>query len=280
MLVVIGDLVEDVIAWRSGSLDRATDNPAHIVRKRGGSAANVAAAAARLVPTRFVGRVGRDPVASRLTSSLESAGVDVKVQTAGETGTVIILVDEDGERTMIPDRAAASELSDVDPAWLVDARWLHMTLYGFLLPSSRKACIAAAHEVHRLGASVSVDLSSVWAIREMGAELGAVLKEVSPEVVIANADEAAEAAEADLRGAAGVLVIKGGADPVKIVGANGTTSIPVPPVDGVRDTTGAGDAFAAGFTAARLLGSSDVEAATAGVALAARSLRSIGASVD
>ena len=60
MLVVIGDLVADLIVLGGATLERGTDNPAEVRLTRGGSAANVAVAAAARHPVRFIGRVGDD----------------------------------------------------------------------------------------------------------------------------------------------------------------------------------------------------------------------------
>ena len=104
------------MVWRAGRLGKqrqpraarhATDNPAVIHRTRGGSAANVAAFARRgtAVPARFIGCVGADPAGDMLCAELAGRGVDVRVQRRGRTGTIVVLVDGDGERTMYPDRA-------------------------------------------------------------------------------------------------------------------------------------------------------------------------------
>ena len=118
VLVTVGDLVEDVIVWHEAPTRYATDNPCVVRRSRGGSAANVAVFASRLMPARFIGCVGDDPVADLLTSELAGHGVDVRVQRRGRTGTIVVLVDSGGERTMYPDRAAAADLSEVPDAWL------------------------------------------------------------------------------------------------------------------------------------------------------------------
>ncbi len=116
VLVTVGDLVEDIVVWPAARARYATDNPAAVHRARGGSAANVAAFAAGLVPARFIGCVGDDPVADMLTGELTAAGVDVRVQRRGRTGTIVVLVDRRGERTMYPDRGAAAALTPVPPA--------------------------------------------------------------------------------------------------------------------------------------------------------------------
>ena len=126
LLAVAGDLVEDIVVWAAEPLRAATDTAARVFRARGGSAANVAALAAPLVPTRFIGRVGADAAGAALADDLAAAGVDVHVQRAGRTGTVVLLVDAEGERTMFPDRGASAELADVDPAGSTASPWLHL----------------------------------------------------------------------------------------------------------------------------------------------------------
>ena len=54
-------------------------------------------------------------------------------------------------------------------------------------------------------------------------------------------------------------------------------TVPVPPAPPARDSTGAGDAFAAGFLAARMRGADPVDAAMAGHELARSVLFSPGA---
>jgi sugar/nucleoside kinase (ribokinase family) len=104
---VVGDLVEDVVVWPDGPVRTGTDTPARVFHSRGGSAANVAVAAAPLVPTRWLGCVGPDPLGDRLLGELQAAGIDVRAQRRGRTGTIVVLVDPDGERTFLPDRGAA-----------------------------------------------------------------------------------------------------------------------------------------------------------------------------
>ena len=78
MLAVIGDLVADLIVLGGSSLERGTDNPAEVRITRGGSAANVAAAAAPRHPVRFIGRVGDDTIGRALIAEMAAAGCSRK----------------------------------------------------------------------------------------------------------------------------------------------------------------------------------------------------------
>ncbi|GAA1931266.1 PfkB family carbohydrate kinase [Microbacterium aoyamense] len=277
MLVVIGDLVADLIVLGSARLAHGTDNPAEVRLTRGGSAANVAVAAAREgCAVRFIGRVGDDTLGTTLVRELEAAGVDARVQRAGRTGAIVILVDDEGERTMITDRGAAAELEAVDPTWVDGARIVHVPLYGFADEGSRRALLAAVGTARGHGIPLSLDLSSTATMRVLGTELLAeLLDALAPDVVFANADEAALVTELGLV-VNGAYVVKRGGDPVVVSIDGASLEVPVVRED-VVDSTGAGDAFAAGFLVATLDGSDAVSAARAGIELARAALHRPGA---
>ncbi|KQM84711.1 hypothetical protein ASE68_14165 [Agromyces sp. Leaf222] len=283
MLAVAGDLVEDIVVWASEPVHHATDTAARVHRARGGSAANVAALAAGLVPTRFIGRVGADAAGDALESALAASGVDVRVQHAGRTGTVVLLVDVDGERTMYPDRGASAELSDVDPAWLDGAAWLHLPAYGFEREPMRGELARLAGLARTGGTGVSIDASSTGLLEGLGVAFALdLVRGIRPDVLFANEDEAA------LLGLAGggplaasvapTVVVKHGALPTDvIVDGRLAARVDVEPVTGIRDLTGAGDAFAAGFLAATIRGADAAAAALAGHRVAASVLTQPGA---
>ncbi|MGW6194513.1 carbohydrate kinase family protein [Kribbella sp. NPDC055110] len=281
-LVCVGDLVEDVVVWGVGVARVGTDNPARVCRTRGGAAANVAAFAGRLgVAVRFVGRVGDDAAGAALVRDLTEAGVDVKVQRLGRTGTIVVIVDESGERTMYPDRAAAAELADVPDLWLSGARAVHLSAYSLVGPSlsvlSRASAIARAE-----GAILTIDASSIALIDSIGpARFRDLIRTLHPTYLFANGIEADAGSLRDLATSGTTVVVKNGLEPTEIhLDANTSTTVPVPPVDEVRDTTGAGDAFAAGFLSAVLEHANAVEAVKAGHTLARRVLGEPGATLS
>ncbi|MBA4026327.1 MAG: hypothetical protein C0482_28615 [Gordonia sp.] len=281
LIVTIGDLVEDVVVWPQRPIVQGTDNPSTVTRCRGGSAANVAAFAATLGASRFIGRVGDDASGHALTADLEAQGVQVRVQREGRTGTIVICVSEDGERTMFPDRAAAAELADVPVDWVAGATTLLVSLYSFGRPASAAATLSLVAAAKRAGATIAVDLSSIDLIAHLG--VGTVvdlLGRMGPSVCFANHDEAKVLPRTAVIGIGSRFVVKNGAGPVVLHGLNGSRMlVPVDPVDDVQDTTGAGDAFAAGFLFADQQGMSPFDAATCGSKLAARVLQSPGATL-
>ena len=277
MLACLGDLVEDVIVRLDGPVNVASDTHAHISRRRGGSAANVAARAAALGHrSRFLGQVGTDAIGTALLAELTDDGVDTSVvRRAGATGTIVALVDHRGERSMLTDRRACVDLSEPDPSWLDGVDVLHVPFYSLATGQIAATATTVIGWAHERGIPVSIDVSSTAIIVEVGIdEVFRRLEEAAPTVVFANADEA-EVLGIDAPVAGAVTVIKRGPRPALLRCPDGSVievdGIAVP---GVNDTTGAGDAFAAGFLTSADWSSDPRNACESGHRAAADLLRS------
>ncbi len=199
----------------------------------------------------------------QLVDALEDEGVDVRVQRGpGRTGAVVVLVEPGGERTMLPDRAAAVELESIDRTWLEGATWLHVPAYSLCAEPIGTSTIAAAQHVRASWGRISVDVSSASLVRSFGEDaFRELVASLAPEVVFANRDEAPLVAGV----AVPLVVVKRGGEPIElVVGRDQRELVPVDEVTGVADTTGAGDAFAGGFLAATIAGADKTAAVAAG----------------
>lgn len=278
MLLCVGDLIEDVVVWLPGPIALGSDTEVTITRARGGSAANVAAAAVRSGgAARFVGQLGDDELAHRLLHGLAATGVDVVARHGGRTGSIVVLVDSTGERTMLTDRAAATELADPEPAWLDGVTALHLPAYSLFKERLAKSCLALADMARERGIPLSIDPSSSALLEQYGIDrFKALLADLRPAILLPNADEAALLDGDGPPPGVDLVVEKHGPGAVRLITADEVTEVPVPPVTGVVDTTGAGDAFAAGFLVAWTAGKPPVECVTHGNETAAHVLRGPG----
>lgn len=282
MLCTVGDLIEDVVVWLDEPFREGTDTSSRVTRTRGGSAANVAYfAACNGTATRFAGCVGNDPLGESLVAQLARSGVDARVQRRGRTGSIIVIVHQNGERSMLTDRGAAIEFTDVDESVLDSVHILHVPAYSLVVEPIATSAIALARIARSRGIELSIDASSAAVLEHFGtARFHSLIAEMQPTYLLCNGDEAQVLGAANGMTGASVVVIKRGAEPVVVITADDRFEVAVPRVEEIRDTTGAGDAFAAGFLGARC-GSGDLRHATgAGITLASRVLASPGATLE
>lgn len=253
-ICTIGDLILDVIVLPDAPLAPDADTPATIRFAAGGQAANVAAWANALGATgRLICKRGTDASSRLAATELARHGVEICGPVVdGRGGVVVSVRDARGQRTMASDRGVASQLgpSELDPSWVQPCDVLHVSGYCLL----REPMADAAIEAARLARRVTVDLASAHDIEIVGAgPFAARVRALEPDVIFAT--EAERATVPDLDAA---WVIKLGAR-----GASFPEGLyPAPPVVPV-DTTGAGDALAAGY----LVGGPDcaIEAASRSV---------------
>jgi len=255
-LGVVGDMTEDIVVLMGAEFAPGSDTPSRIVRRQGGSAANVAVAASSLVATRFYGCVGDDECGDWLECELAGAmlsttwEVRLQVSDVAPTGTIVVLVDAKGERHMFPDRGANTQLLPIEDAQLRELTALHATAYSLTDEPTAGSVTAALTTLRDWGRVTSLDVSSTTVIKLIGLEhmLG-MLDSLRPTFVMANAAEAALLG-LDVIGASAsyVVLVKRGPGPALVRTRLGAWEVPTTALE-VEDTTGAGDAFAAGVLA-------------------------------
>jgi sugar/nucleoside kinase (ribokinase family) len=275
-VVVVGDLMLDVVLAPGRDLEHGTDVTGRVSLHQGGSAASTARGLARLgVPTQLVCAVGRDAAGRAVVEAVRSDGVTLRVvrSPALRTGRIGVLVDPSGERSFVADRGAADALAPADlrPAWFHAARLVHLPVYSLLGRPLGLAGREAIRLGRAAGAVVSLDLASIGPLLADGREQAvATVREAAPDLLFATASEldgvlgADGTARSDPRSdprldgraldLAPIVVVKRGAAGVTVLartdpaGAILKFHVATKPI-GAADTTGAGDAFDAGFIA-------------------------------
>lgn len=249
-ICTIGDLLLDVIVLPDRPLAPDSDTPATIRFAAGGQAANVAAWASALgASSRLICKRGTDTSSDLAAAELRRYGVEIcGPVVSGRGGLVVSIRDQPAGRTMASDRGLSSLLdaTELDPAWVASCEVLHVSGYCLMAEPMAQTAIYAAGHARR----VTVDLASAHDIELLGAQtFAARLEALEPDLAFAT-----EAERAAVPGFETSWVIKHGAR-----GATFPEGFRPAPAVAAVDSTGAGDALAAGY----LVGGPDLAIATA-----------------
>jgi 2-dehydro-3-deoxygluconokinase len=290
-VVALGETMILFLAQEVGMLREATTFRRHVA----GAESNVAVGLCRLGCTAgFISRVGDDEFGTMIAFRLRGEGVDVShliVDPFAPTGVLFRDKREFGAVDVVYYRrgSAASRMTpaDLDADYIRQASYLLLSGITPALSESCKETVFAAAEIAQ-AAGVPVVLDPNLRLKLWSRETArAVLRDLigHADIVMPGADEAElltgeadpQRAAKDLLGLGPTLVVvKLGAAGAMAVDADSTTTAPAVVLPRVVDPVGAGDAFAAGFLAARAREASPEVCLRDGHALAAAACRTTG----
>jgi sugar/nucleoside kinase (ribokinase family) len=285
-LLVLGDANPDLVLTgdvepRFGQTERLVDAARLTI---GGSGAIVATGASRLgLRVGFCGVVGDDPFGRFLRDELERRGVDVGgliVDAARPTGVTVVLA-RPKDRAILTHAGTIADLRAdlIDPARLELARHVHVSSF-FLQRSLAPELPALFGRVRAGDATTSVDPnwdpSERWdgGLRDLLGHTDVFLPNATEASRIAGIDELDDAVLA-LAERAGVVVTKDGADGALAAHGERLVRAAALAIDAL-DTTGAGDAFDAGYLASMLAGDPLERSLAIANACGALSTRAVG----
>lgn len=285
--VVLGDVLVDVTARISNPLNHASDTEARISLHPGGSASNTAAWLAHLGhDVRLIGCIGGDSFGRLLSDDLSTRGVhsSLVMKETAATGACVVIVDSSGERTMLPDAGANALLSpsDVSLAGFGPDSHLHVSGYALLRESTHPAAIHALAHARAEGMTTSLDAASAAPILASPRAFDAA--EPLLDLILANADEARaltglidpHTAAIALAARVPWVIVKTGRSGAIAVHDGEVLTASAPQIE-VVDTTGAGDAFAAGLLPAWRAGLAPIDALHRGIEAATIAVTRVGA---
>jgi fructokinase len=263
------------------------------VEGSGGSGANTCAVAAAMgARVGFLGKVADDALGQVFGHDIRAAGVrfptaplQAGVPGHAPTARCLILVTPDGQRTMNTYLGACVSFGpdDVDEAEVASAAVLYLEGYLFDPPAAQAAFRKAARAAHAAGRRVALTLSDPFCVGRHRAAFRAFVQEEA-DILFANEAELLSLYETDdLDAALGQLrqevmlaaVTRSEKGSLVVAGAESWAVAAVPTT--VVDTTGAGDAYAAGFLAGMALGKTLPECGRWGSVAAAEAISHFGA---
>lgn len=286
-VLVVGDVMEDIIVRPDGPMVRGSDVAAAISVLPGGSGANQAAwLAENGVDTAFFARVGAADVDAQ-AAAFAALGITARLVADPDrpTGRLVTLLDADGERSFFTDRGANTALAPADiPADLFDGvGLLHVSGYAFFADGPRETARELIRRARAGNIPVSLDPASTGFLADMG-PMRFLEWTAGIDICFANAEEAALLSRSDLAREQivrlgetyGLVVVKRGADGAVAGTRAGIAARASAPTVAALDSTGAGDAFLAGFVSGLVAGA-DVETCLArGNAAGARAVARVG----
>lgn len=277
----------DVTVLLNRPIVEGLESRAKISTQGGGAAANVASwLSFNKTPSYLVVRIGDDSAGQTLITELESYGVEhsSRVIPNMNTGVVIVIVGREGERTMFPDSGANSGLGLSDLPDLSQFSAVYLSAYSLINTQSRTGVLEMIGAIKAAGLRIILDPATVGVLIEVGVSAASEWLDFI-DTIILNEEEShfltgkenpVEAA-AKLLERVNTVVIKRGSN-----GALGQVrSGQLIQVEAKRttvvNTTGAGDAFAAGFISIWANNGPLIDALESGADLAAECVALVGA---